>query len=71
LLLAGAVDEDDELVFLAGLRLASRPGRHLPRFRFTLESLGNDDCLHMFRFTCRDIARLKTLSHVYCVQNGF
>lgn len=59
MLLAAAVDDDDELVFLAGLRLLSRPSRHLPRFRFTLESLGNDDCLHMFHFTRCDIARLK------------
>jgi len=45
LLAAAAVDEDEELTFLAGLCLASCPGRNLPRFRFTLESIGNDDCV--------------------------
>jgi len=37
LLLAAAVDDDGELVFLAALGLASRPARYLPRFRFNIK----------------------------------
>ena len=59
LLLAAAVDDDDELVFLAALGLASRPAGYLPRFRFNIKNLDNDDCMHMFRFTPFDIVRLQ------------
>ena len=64
LLLLGAVEDDDELILLAALRSACHPGIRVPRFRFTLDSVSNDDCLHLFRFRRRDISRLKTVLNI-------
>jgi len=70
LLLLAAIEEDDELAFLAGLRSASHLGIRVPIFRFTLESVCNEDCLHMFRFRRRDITRLTTALNIPDVVRG-
>jgi len=70
MLLLSAVEEDDELVFLAGLHSACHPDIHVARFRFTLKSVSNEDCLHMFRFRRCDVTRLKTALNIPDVVRG-